>query len=252
MNNQTSSLSKLVLLCSILAFIPSAFAQVKAPEMLAETWVMTPKAGAGAELEKALKKHTAHRNKLEDPRDWQVFSQVLGNDLGSILVRSSGFTWADMDSYEAWSRDKNPQKHFNEYVDPAVSNYGHYLFTMDIANSHWPEGTEYNFVGVTTYVVKAGHYAAMKKDLKLMSDAAKSPDWPYNWLWYESVSDGDLSLAVPFNNYADMAPAEQTFREFLTKTMESKEKADELIGSWMSHFESTQYMVYRHRKDLMN
>jgi hypothetical protein len=252
MKSQTSGLLKIVIMCSIVLLMPAAIAQEKSPEILAETWVMTAKAGKQADLEKGIKKHVAHRTELKDPREWMVFSQILGNDLGSLFVRSVGFTWADMDSYESWSQKKNPQKHFNRHVDPAVSNYGHYLSSLDVTNSHWPEDTKFNFVGMTSYAVKYGHSNAMKKDLKLLSDAAKAQNWPGHWSWSESIGGrGGVNLAAPYKNYADMAPPEETFRALMIKHMGSEDQADEVLGRWISHFESAEYTIYRLRKDLM-
>ena len=201
---------------------------------------------------KALKKHVQHRKELKDPREWRFYSRVLGDDLDQIAIRSFGFGWQGMDSYQDWSKEKNPQKHWNKYVDKYVANYQHYMSVIDTENSHWGPDVEYKYVGLTSYKVKMGHWTAVNEDKKIMSDAAKAQNWPFNWSWAENVSgQGNLSLAVPFENWASMAPAEMKFSEVLAKHLGDADKAKELFERWSSHFESTSYDIYVLGDDLM-
>lgn len=251
MNKRTYQLSTVAILLNLMLFLPASLAQDKSPELLAETWVVSPKAGQSEDLEEAIKKHTAHRDKLNDPRSWQIYSPVLGNNLDSILIRSSGFSWAQMDEYRDWSDKKDPTKHWNKYADPQISNYGHYLSVLDSANSNWGPEVKYRYVGLTTYTLKLGHQAAMSKDRKLFSDIAKANNWPYSWDWSDSVSSGDIYLAVPYQNWAGMAPPDETFAKLLGKHFGDEAKTKETLQRWVSHFESIDYNVYALRSDLM-
>lgn len=248
--NKKNVLSIFCILLGFTFFAPVTFAS---PEVLSESWVFSPKAGKLEDMEQAMKKHGEHRDELKDPREWRLYSRVLGDNLDSVSARSFGFSWADMDSYRAWNIEKNPQKHFNEYVDKHIANTHHYLSVLDLENSNWGPEVEYKYVGVTSYNVKMGHRSAVDEDKKIMSDAAKANDWPFNWQWSDSVSGEDsMILAVPFKNWASMAPAETKFAEVLAKHLGDGDKAKELFVRWSSHFESIRYDIYVLREDLMN
>ncbi len=243
----------LPLLTSLLGFILVVPASLAEPQVLAESFVFTPKTDKVEEFEKALKKHAKHRNELEDPWKWRMYSPVLGDDLDKIAVRTFGFGWADKDTYREWSMKKNPQKHWNKNVDKYVANYAHYMSVIDKENSHWGPDVEYKYVGVTTYKIKMGHRSAVNEDKKIMSEAAKANNWPFNWEWSEAVSgSGVLMLAVPYKNWASMEPGETKFAEVLAKHLGSEDKAKEMFERWSSHFESVGYDLYALRDDLMN
>lgn len=79
-----------------------------------------------------------------------------------------------------------------------------------------------------------------------MSSAAKEQNWPYNWAWGSSVTDsGTVYLAVPYENYASMAPPERSFMDVLAKHFKSEKEAKKIMEEWTSHLESTSYNVYR-------
>ena len=59
-----------------------------------------------------------------------------------------------MDAYAGWSQDKNPVQHFDDMIMPNESNVGHYLFVIDVANSHWGPEVTFRYVGVSSYHVK--------------------------------------------------------------------------------------------------
>ena len=61
--------------------------------------------------------------------------------------------------------------------------------------------------------------------------------------------DGGFGLAIPFENYADMAPLEESFAEFMGKHMKKK-KLDAMFGDFRNGIESTHYTIYKHEKDM--
>ena len=252
MNIFKYGLTTTVAFLSLSLLIPNAMAESKSPEILAESWVMTPKSDKVGDFQQALKDHSKHRAELKDPRKWDLYSQVLGNNMDTVIARSFGFSWADMDAYASWSQDKNPGQHFNDAVMPKLSNLGHYLSVIDDANSHWGPEVTFRYVGVSSYNVKQGHQGAMEKDIKLFSDVAKANNWPYNWSWSDSVTGGaEVYLAVPYQNWAEMAPPDETFAELLDKHFGDETKTEETLQRWDSHFESLDYDVYALRPDLM-
>ncbi|GAA0858977.1 hypothetical protein [Aliiglaciecola litoralis] len=245
MNNKQFSRLIMPLLASLLLTSPFAMADNHSPQMLAEMWVMTAKDGQAPSLMEAMKKYDADSRKLDNPRDWHMYTPVFGNHLNMIAVRSFGFSWPDMDSYQAWRTEHNMQQKWNTDVHQFVANYGHYLSVVDTENSHWGPEVKFRFVGVTNYKVKMGHWQAMEKDKKTLSDAAKAQKWPFNWEWAKSVSgESMLMLAVPYENWAAMAPPETTFTDVMTKHLGSEEEAKKVLERWTSHFEKTSYDLW--------
>jgi hypothetical protein len=225
--------------------------QAQEKELLAEMWQMEPKAGMDQAFEKSFKEHIDHRQKLGDPRSWQVYMPVLGNKLNQYLIRSCCFEWKDMDSYQQWTKDKDPMTHWNKNVDGKVSHYGHYMSTMDMENSHWPENVVANYVGVTYYKIKPGHWKALTEAVKTISNVAKQHKWPYHWSWSYSVGgEPGMHLAIPYENYTKMTPPEQKFNALMVKHLGSEDKAAAFWKDWASHFETTHYNIYQHNKEL--
>ncbi|MDX1676456.1 hypothetical protein [Arsukibacterium sp.] len=225
--------------------------QAQEKEMLAEMWQMTPKAGMNQAFENNFKAHIEHRQKLGDPRQWHVYTPVLGDELNKYLIRSCCFEWKEMDSYQQWVKEKDPMTHWNKNVDDKVAHYGHYLAVMDMANSHWPDGVTANYVGVTYYMIKPGHGSEVKAAVKIISDVAKAHNWPYHWSWSYTVSgEPGMHLAIPFENYAGMAPPEQKFNALMVKHLGGEDKAKAFWQTWASHFDKTSYNIYYHNKAL--
>lgn len=236
-----------------LAFIsPTSLADNHSPQVLSETWVMTPKTGQSEDMLNGIKKHSDYREKLEDPRAWRFYSPILGNQLDKLAIRTFGFSWADMDTYNEWVSKNDAQKNFNMNVDKYVSNYEHYISVIDTDNSDWGPEVKYRYVGMTSYVVKPGHRTAIERDKKIMSDAAKAKNWPFNWEWSDSVTGRDmLMLAVPYKDWASMAPPETTFAEVIVNHLGDEAEAKKLFERWSSHFSSTEYNVWALREDMM-
>lgn len=230
----------------------SALADGHDKERLAQFWVMHAKPGEMEALESAMKKHLTHRKELEDPRDWGIYSPVLGSELNMIAVRAGGFTWQDMDSYREWSKQKQPDKHWQEHADKHIASYEHHMSVLDTKNSHWPEDVDYRYVGVTSFVIKPGHRNGVEEDIKTFADAAKAQNWPYNWSFSEEVGGrGNLMIAIPYKNWAAMAPPETKFAEMLAKHLGGEDKAKAVFERWSDHFEKSHYQIWARRDDLM-
>lgn len=227
-------------------------AESSADANLAEMWVMKVERGKEAAFETAFKKHLEERAKKGDPRAWQTWTAVTGDEFGNYYVRYCCFAWKDLDSYEKWTMDSKIMEHWNKHVDAHVAGYEHHFARIDMTNSHWPEtANDYPMVGVSHYLPKMGTYQALEKSKKALSDAAKAMKWPYHWAWDSPINGAPgLSLVIPYKNYADMAPPEKPFSEMLAKHLGSEEKAAAMLKDWMSHFETVHYQVYRWRTDL--
>lgn len=225
-------------------------AEAKSPPNLADTWIVHVANGNEGAFEAAFKAHVEARKAAGDPRAWQVYTPVIGDDFGYYVIRSCCFDWGDQDTYDAWSLESKMGEHWNENVHPHVDGYEHYINVLDFENSHWPADQAVNFVGVTVWDVKPGGYRAMEAARVAMSKAAKEHGWSRHWSWASGVGGSEaVILASPFANWAAMAPPEPGFAAFLAEKL-GAEKAQQMMSDFSSNLRPGEYTVYRHRKDL--
>jgi hypothetical protein len=220
------------------------------PPNIVDAWVVVPKEGHGAQFEQAFKKHIAMRAEKGDPRSWQIYVPVTGDDLNRYVIRYCCFEWKDQDAYIKWGQSAGTGEHWADIVDPHVAHYEHYFGEIDMENSHWPEQGPPAYVGATDFRIKMGAGPAMQADKAAMSKAAKEMNWPYSWSWGSRVGgESSMTLVVPYENYAAMEPPEKTFAEALSEKM-GAEDAGALFQSWTGHFEKVTYTIWRHREDM--
>ena len=243
-------MKKLFTLLLLTLLIPTAiYADNHSPQQIADSWVMIVKSGHESKFQDAMKAHLAYRKANGEKRTWDTYTPVTGENLNQYIVRTCCNTWAEQDAHVADAAKYS--EHFNKNVHPHVKKYTHNLTVIDMENSNWPEDTDASFVGVTSYKPIVGKGGARGESLKAMSAMAKEKGWPRNWAWtYPVGGDGSWTLVTPFENYADMAPMEESFYDFTKKHMGSAEKADALFQKFSSSFSETHYAIYRHNKEL--
>lgn len=172
-----------------------------------------------------------------------------GKYLNRYIVRSCCAEWAEQDSYRTWAKE-NIGNHFNETVHPYVEKYKHNYTVIDTENSNWGD-SDPKYVGVTVFEIKTGKGKKTYKALKEMSALAKDNDWPRNWSWSYSVNGSEqVALVTPYNNFAEMAPMEESFYAFVKKQLKSEKKTDKLFEKFNSGISGTDYQIYRKRDDL--
>jgi len=239
-----------ILIC--LLILPAlSFAEEKQPTLIADMWGVTPKAGHEAQLHAALKAHTKFREEKNDPRSWQILTPIVGKHMNSYIIRACCFEWSSQDAYAEWSKSSGVQKHWRETADPHVASYNHNFIETDAKNSHWPADTVVNYVGLTRYKVKNSSWKKLNKAISSLSSIAKDNKWPHSWSWGYPVSGHtDMVLAIPFENYAAMAPLEENFFSFISKQLKSEKKAQKMFDGFTSSIESSHYTIYKHLKDL--
>ncbi len=215
------------------------------------SWVLTPKPDGSAALEKAIKGHLGYRKSKGEPRNWRVYTPVVGEHLDHYVIRACCYSLQELDAYDAWVREHKPMQQWQQEYGNVTSKVSHYMGKVDANNSHWPKGVDYNFVRVTTYEVKPGHWQEMDKDKRTMSDAAKAQNWPYHWSWSSAFQGkGTITLAVPYKNYAAMAAPQKAFPAVLAAHLGSEQKAKSLLNDWSGHFNKIYTSMYRYRPDL--
>ncbi|KGJ90492.1 hypothetical protein [Thalassotalea sp. ND16A] len=252
-------MSKLItktLACSMLIMVQMLFGTVSAaeakPDSLADLWIVVPNPGQNEKFEQAFKQHIKFRAEKGDPRPWKTYVPVVGKNLNYYAVRFCCTKFNDIESYVTWGTDNKIQAHWNMNVDQYVAHYEHYYSRVDFENSNWPEGEQgYKYFGVTDYSAKMGKGKSISAGKKMLSDNAKAMKWPYSWSWsWQIGGDGNLSLVIPYNDYAGMTPPDKSFAKVLAEHLGDEAKAGEIFKQWSDNFHSTNYTVYRLRDDM--
>lgn len=226
------------------------------PAPLSDVWIMAIKGGMGAKFTEAAKKHMAFRVKAGESRTWMAYRQVIGDKLNVVQYRACCFDYADQDAYMVEDEKLGLGADWNKNVDQYVDHYHHYLEETDWENSYWPEGSDGPYYGVTSWTRKQGAGPESDEVRKAFSQTAKKEGWGesgdgHNWLWMERMGGKDvLTLVSSFENFADMAPDETSFFDFLADKMGSAETASEMFTKFGAGFESSDYGVWVYDAEL--
>ena len=220
---------------------------------LTDTWMMVPKAGMESKFEDSLRTHMVMRAAQGDPREWHVYVPVIGDKMNVYQIRSCCHDFADQDRYVAFVTDKGFSDHWNETVHQYVDHYHHYMERNDWKNSHMPEGSSHKYYGVTAWTIKDGAGMAWDQAREKLSQLALDKGWANDneWLWLSRIGGKPmLMIATGYDDFADMAPPEKTFFEFVAEHMGSTEKAEKLMSAFSSGMASSSFTVWTRRADL--
>jgi len=245
----------LSLIAAMGCMLPAVTLAADAPPPLADIWYVTSKEGHGAELRKALGEHMAFRSEHGDPRAWQVYTPVLGDELNRFAIRFCCFNWADEDSYREWQSGATEiNEHYKKHVRPHTKKAGHYFESMDWANSHWVEAAaSYKFFAVTEFNIKPGSGQDFDAARDKMSQVALNQGWATDdhlWLWASTIG-GKLqeSVIIPHENFASFDRGQEDFMSFLSRHMGSAAAAD--LGKQFSAASwSSEFQIWEHQQDL--
>jgi len=244
----------LLTLTALLCLLPQLLA-ADDPPALAEKWLYTPYPGKAAELAEAIRAHGVFRGEHGDPRAWQVYTPVLGDDIGRIGVRFCCLEWADVDAYKSWQgQNVAVLKHYRETVLPLVEHAAHYFERMDWLNSDWNgDDGHYSLFAVTEFKLKVGAAAAFGAAKEKLSQIAKEQGWSgqgNSWAWATQVGGAPTELIiVPYRNYADIGAPREQFAQFLT-TQLGAVAARELLQQMQEAVAETDYQIWEHRPEL--
>ena len=225
------------------------------PGPLTDVWYMVPKQGMEAEFEAAVKEHVRFRVDSGETQEWSIYVPVIGHNMSIYQFRSCCHTFADLDTFQAEAMEKGLGAHWNENVHQYVDHYHHYLERNDWEHSHMPEdGGPYKYYGVTSRVWKQGAGPGPNEARKQFSKIAKEQGWAdddHQWLWLSRIGGKPMMMLVsPMDNFADMAPSDPSFYDFLSERLGSEAAADALFEEFDSGFESSDYTVWTEREDL--
>ena len=83
-----------------------------------------------------------------------------------------------------------------------------------------------------------------------MSQVAINQGWgtsDRSWIWTSTIGGKERNaIVVPHKNFADMAPGEESFYEFLSKHMGSEEAAGDLLKKFSSATWGTEFTIWEH------
>lgn len=226
-------------------------AEGEAPPPLTEVWMVIPKAGMEAEFFKAAEEDKVIREKAGESREWLAYTVVLGHSMDAVQFRGCCFDWADQDAYIAEGEANNAGENWNENVHPYVDHYHHYFERTDWENSQWPAGEGNGpYYGVTSWSVKQGAGPASGQAREKMSQLAIDEGWEGNWLWLSRIGGKPMTAIVSsYENYADMAPPEQSFFEFASGHL-GAEEAGAMFADFASGYTDSDYTVWKYHEGL--
>ncbi|NIM70607.1 MAG: hypothetical protein GTN86_08305 [Xanthomonadales bacterium] len=221
---------------------------------LASAWVMHPKEGQFAAMYAAALEHVKFRKQQGDSRSWMAFQPVIGDRIDKLAFRFCCFDWADQDAYAAEDLEKGLGDHWNATVDQYVADYEHYMVALDYENSHWnDEAGPWTYFAVTEFYLSPGKSAAFNAVKKEFMELASRHNWADGqryWSWATRIGGKPMaSIATPHKNFADMAPPEQNFYQFLVEK-EGQEATDKLYARLFETFKGTRYTIWRHIEEL--
>lgn len=220
-----------------------------APGPMAETWTMTPNAGENDKFWKAFKEHIEVRKEAGDPWAWNVYTPLLGDNMGRVSVRYCCFEWADVDAYRVWNVE-NPEvgEHWAEKVAPHVAKVEHYFTKLDWGNSNWEDG-DYKYFGVTSFKVKPSALAEFDRARDKMSQIALDNDWKGSWIWSTRVGGSPMeSIVVPYASFADMQRDGESFFGFLARVLKSDEAAAGIMADFTAPIWGQEYQVWEYHE----
>jgi len=247
-----------LVLCSFFALfaaVPAAIAQEKTPE-LAEVWNIEPAAGHSKDFYAGVKAHMAFRLEQGDPRRWQAYTPLLGDEISGVAVRYCCVSWADVDAYRAWD-DAHPQvgQHFQEHVGPHIGSVSHYFQSVDWSNSHWSDAKgPWRLFAVTEYQVEPEDAADFDQAKEKMSQIALEQGWASDdnlWLWMSTIGGSPLqAIVLPYRDFAGMERGDDTFMSFLVDKLGSAEAAGELVQDFLGATEGSTFQIWEHQPEL--
>lgn len=240
---------------TLLFLLPINLIAEESPPPLAELWMMSYKTGHGSSFYAALEEHMKFRSEQGDPRNWQAYSPVLGDDLGRVAVRYCCFEWQDQDSYRDWSQQaQKVSDHFDEHVLPHVEKFEHYFESIDWKNSHWVEASgEYRLFAVNQFNLKPGQAAEFDAARDKLSQIAINQGWAtdeHSWLWATTIGGKPQeSIIIPHRNFASMGGEQDSFTRFLADQL-GEDAAAAVLKQFSDATWSSSYQIWALLDDL--
>ncbi len=235
-----------------LAATPLVLAQDEAPPPgLARLFIVTPKAGSVEDFEAAIKRHMAWRRSHDDPWNWNVFVEVLGDGLGRYYFRSGRHEWADLDAYGAFLA--KGREHWIENVAEYVESVASMVTQTQYNVTSWPEDAEdFTLISVTRYNLKRGMAQEFLDTVGRFHETLQAQGWERHYSFSQVQAGGAgpvVSLVLPYRNWAEFAGPDRTFVQVMNDA-HGPVMTGNLLDRFNDCVESSQNFVLQHLPDL--
>ena len=207
--------------------------------------------GKLAQFEEAAKKHMAWHGEKNDPWAWAAWNITTGPNAGQYCWGSFGHTWADFDnpgvSDQEDSADWQTNGAMYEEGGTATARFWRRLPGV----SH-PSGGEESMHSVLFFQTHFGRDEAFMGVIAEFHQAIQRAEvgWNYDWYMLENGGTmGTFALALPYENFAAMAPTGKNFPQILEEAY-GKPGADALLAKWRKVVKAGRTEMSQGRPDL--
>jgi hypothetical protein len=177
---------------------------------------------------------------------------ATGVDMGTILVRSEGHTWADFDAYDA-SFALRGSTHFSATVGPLLESTTSSINTVDTTITRWPDdGSEFTLFQIYIYHLIPAKAQQSTRVVKRIHDAIVQEDYPANYAFVTPVvgeSGPTMILVVPARSWSDFEEPDRPMDEMM-EGVYGAEEAAEIFTEFTNCYTAIESRVLRLRPDL--
>lgn len=235
----------------LLAVAVPAAAQEAAESLTQEYW-MKPQVGMGGEFEKGYTLHNEWHKK-NDKWPWETWQVVVGENVGSYVIRTGGHGWADWDTNGATLAAGGAD--FGKNAGGAVETISSRILRLLPAASAWPK--EMSHPALLTVVEFRVRYAAAEDFVEALGRVNEALQQNAGAkraaAWYEVVRGDEggptYVLVLPHKSWADMQAPGKPFW-LRVKEVVGPEEGEELRATFQNAVVSRRSLVLAYRADL--
>jgi hypothetical protein len=243
----TVKLIGLTLMVSLFLIMP-AQAEDEENDNIAERILITPTAGHGPELIKAITEFHHWVAGKEGHFEYTWYEILTGPDTGNYFARSGNHNWSDFDAEYDWQEEADHM--FQANVAPHIESTQRSMEESLDEFSHWPEDFEgYTHFSVESWYVKGGQYGNFRKGLKKITDTLKAASYG-SYFAFVSVESGghgnQIILVSPKKGWSGMQGSDPSFLEIMIDTLGGEEEFNNFMSEWGGTFKVGQNQMVRY------
>ncbi|MEM9335463.1 MAG: hypothetical protein AAGA33_11485 [Pseudomonadota bacterium] len=238
---------------SFLPFAAFADGHEEVQDLISDVWIFHVESEDMADFSDGMEAFWKAREKAGDDATWYAYRPLIGKNMNRVHYRRIAGQWADMDAYQEKVAAYETGDVFRDKVAPHVEYTERYIEESDLEHSHWPDGANGPFYGVTTWYLdesvspQAGE--ARRAVSKMLKDGWASDE--NNWMWmYRYGGKSVLQMVTSFDSWAAMAEPEVTVFDFMMEKMESEEAVMGMFSDFSTGKVASDYTVWRLDEDL--
>ena len=213
-------------------------------------YVVEGKAGKELKLYDAIREHVAWRQEHGDPWSWDLYQEIVGENLGTYHIASWGHTMSEIDDYQEFLAKGHVP--WVENVMPYVARETSLILEFEPEISNWPEGTVPNYVLVIDYTIKTGQMWKFMDSVKAIHKTIMDNNHPilYSFQNTWAGSTGDImSLAIPAATLAELEGPEENVFELMVR-IHGEEKAVKVFEDMNSAVKTSKTFIVKQMHEL--